>query len=76
MTEQVPMTVVYETVEGGWTQARIAQIPEIITVAPSREEARTYVLDALREYLLSLTERQAKLDDGPDSEPLALTLEL
>jgi hypothetical protein len=41
-------------VEGGWVQARIEGIPEVITAGPSKEAARALVLDALREYLLSM----------------------
>jgi hypothetical protein len=41
-------------VEGGWVQARIEGIPEVITAGPSKEAARELELDALREYLLSM----------------------
>ena len=47
------LTVVFEVVEGGWVQARIAEIPAVITVGHNREEARSLVEDALREYLLA-----------------------
>jgi predicted RNase H-like HicB family nuclease len=48
------LTAIYEPVEDGWTQARLAELPAVITAAPSRDEARELLVDALREYLLSL----------------------
>ncbi len=52
--QSIQVSIVYEPVERGWVQARIEGLPEVITAAPSKAEARTLVLDALREYLLSL----------------------
>ena len=52
--ESIQLSIVYEPVEAGWVQARIEGIPEVITAGPSKAEARTLVLDALREYLRSL----------------------
>jgi hypothetical protein len=66
------LSIVYETVEGGWTQARIAEYPAVITAAPTRKAAKELVLDALREYLLSLAD-----DPGSgkgEREPVALTI--
>jgi hypothetical protein len=66
------LSIVYEPVENGWTQARIAEFPPVVTAAPTREGAKELVLDALREYLLSLTD-----DSSPgigDREPVALTI--
>jgi predicted RNase H-like HicB family nuclease len=51
--ELLHLTPVYEQVEAGWTQARIAEIPGVVTAAPTREEAQDMLLDALREFLLS-----------------------
>ena len=53
---RVPLTAIYEPVENGWTQARIQEIPGVITAAPTREEAKEMLLDALREYLLAFEE--------------------
>jgi hypothetical protein len=50
----IPLSIVYEPVEQGWVQARIEGIPEVITAGRTKDEARTLVLDALREYLLSI----------------------
>ena len=52
------LTAIYEPVENGWTQARIAELPAVITAGPTLEEAKELLLDALREYLLSLGEEQ------------------
>lgn len=54
LTTQIRLTAVYEPVESGWTQARIEELPAVITAAPTVDEARELLLDALREYLLSL----------------------
>ena len=44
----------YEPVENGWTQARIEELPAVITAGTSLEDARELLRDALHEYLLSL----------------------
>ena len=51
---RVSLTAVYEPVENGWIQARIEELPAVITAGPTVEEARELLLDALREYLTSL----------------------
>jgi hypothetical protein len=66
MTETLTLTAVYEPVEGGWIQARIEELPAVITVAPSAADAGVYLLDALREYLLSLA---SQLPDGGTAAP-------
>lgn len=50
----IELTAVYEPVEDGWIQARIVQLPGVITAAASLEEAKQLLVDALREYLLAL----------------------
>jgi hypothetical protein len=52
--QPISISIVYEPVEPGWIQARIEGIPEVITAGPTKDEARRLVLDALREYLLSI----------------------
>jgi len=66
------LSIVYELVENGWTQARIAEYPPVITAAPTREDAKELVLDALREYLLSLADQSAA--PVGDREQVALTI--
>jgi hypothetical protein len=60
--QSIPLTIVYEHVENGWIQARIEGIPEVITAGPTKDEARSLVLDALREYALSLRDDAATGD--------------
>ena len=66
------LSIVYEPVENGWTQARIAEYPAVITAAPTREGAKELVLDALREYLLSLADDQPS--EAGERESIALTI--
>jgi predicted RNase H-like HicB family nuclease len=54
MSSRVTFTAVFEPVENGWTQARIAELPGVITAAPSVDQAKEQLVDALREYLLAL----------------------
>ncbi len=49
-----PLTVICEPVEEGWLQARIAELPAVITAGKTEDEAVNLALDALREYILSL----------------------
>ena len=70
----IPLSILYEVVEDGWVQARIEELPGVITVAPTRDEARTLVLDALREYLLSLRDEPLAGSATGDREALALEL--
>jgi hypothetical protein len=58
----ISLSIVYEPVESGWIQARIEGIPEVITAGPSKAEARSLVLDALREYLLSIRDERDVAD--------------
>jgi predicted RNase H-like HicB family nuclease len=58
-TDQLSFTISLEAVENGWFMARVEEFPEVITGAPTRDEARLMALDALREYLAACSE------DGP-----------
>jgi predicted RNase H-like HicB family nuclease len=71
-TPSVEFTIAYQPVEHGWTQARIVELPAVITAGPTRADAKALVLDALREYLLSLR-TEAATGDG-EREPVALTI--
>jgi predicted RNase H-like HicB family nuclease len=74
MASEVTLTAIFEVVEGGWTQARIREIPEVITAAPSRTEAEAMLRDALLEYLATVGE---PLDDeliSGDRQELHLTV--
>jgi hypothetical protein len=56
VSESVTFTAIYELVEDGWVQARLAEVPGVITAAPTHQEAEASLLDVLREFLLSFTE--------------------
>lgn len=66
MSQRLSLTSVFEPAEGGWTQARIAELPAVITAAPTQDEAREALLDALREYLLSLGDESAAERVSPE----------
>lgn len=59
MSSSLSLTAVFEEVEQGWTQARIAELPGVITAAPTLDEAKELLVDALREYLLALQDPAA-----------------
>ena len=66
------LSIAYEPVEGGWTQAQIVEFPAVITAAPTREGAKELVLDALREYVLSLSDEAPA--GGGERDTVALTI--
>jgi hypothetical protein len=63
MSTEVSFTAVYESVENGWYQGRLLEVPGVITAAPTQAEAEDLLLDALREYVLSFAEEPLKSDD-------------
>lgn len=65
--------IVFEPDEDGWVRATIEELPGVITCAPTRDEARALVRDALQEWLAALTgaERAAV---GSDASRETLTL--
>lgn len=74
MGREVTLTAIYESVEDGWTQARISEIPEVITAAPTREEAETLLRDALLEYLSTLGQPLEEGSVSGDWQDLHLTV--
>jgi predicted RNase H-like HicB family nuclease len=68
------LTVIYEPVEEGWVQARIEQLPGVITVAPTVEEAREMLADALLESLASFAGEAPPDAPGARRETLDLRL--
>jgi predicted RNase H-like HicB family nuclease len=58
MASPISLTAIYEPVEDGWIQARVKELPGVITAAPTLAEAKSMLEDAVREYLL------AQLEDG------------
>jgi predicted RNase H-like HicB family nuclease len=70
MASRISLTAVYEPVENGWTQARIEELPGVITAALTLAEAKELLADALREYLLALRECEARLpQERPERVP-------
>lgn len=61
------LTAVYESVENGWVQGRLEELPGVITAAPTREEAEELLADALSEYLGSL---EVAPRSGADQVPI------
>ncbi len=55
--EHLPLTLSFKQLEdSGWFEVRIEEFPEVFTAAPTRDEARVAVLDALERYLASFEE--------------------
>lgn len=50
----VEFTAQFDVAENGWVQGQLKDLPGVITAAPSLNEAKDMLADALREYLLSL----------------------
>ena len=65
MSTPLALTAIYEPVEDGWIQARIQELPGVITAAPSLDEAKEMLEDALREYIA------AQLQPGDPGSPAA-----
>ena len=70
---RMDLHVVFEPDEQGWVRATIEELPGVITCAPTIDEARELVRDALDEWLAALTsEERAAI--GPDATRETLTL--
>ena len=74
VASEVTLTAIYESVEDGWVQARVQELPEVITAGPSRKEAEELLLDAILEYLTSLSEPHVLPSDAGEHQPLQLTV--
>jgi predicted RNase H-like HicB family nuclease len=67
--------VVFEPDEKGWVRATVEELPGVITCAPTQEEARELVRDALDEWLRALTsEERAKIGAEATRETLTLSV--
>jgi predicted RNase H-like HicB family nuclease len=67
--------VLFEPDENGWVRATVEELPGVITCAPTREEARALVRDAIQEWLTALTtEERAGLPDNATRETLTLSV--
>jgi predicted RNase H-like HicB family nuclease len=74
MAAALKLTAIYEPVENGWIQGRIAELPAVITAAPSIEEAKEMLRDALTEYLASLQSSPQSSSPEANREELELTI--
>jgi predicted RNase H-like HicB family nuclease len=68
------LTAVYETVDDGWVQARIEELPEVITAGRTRKDAEQLLLDALSEYLASLLGSSNSADSPGERQQVRLTI--
>jgi predicted RNase H-like HicB family nuclease len=75
MSTDLTWTAVFETVEDGWVQARVAELPGVITAAPTLAEAKDLLLDAVREYLLSLHPEPIEPVTGAVQEALHVVID-
>ncbi len=78
MASSFELTAIFEPVEDGWIQARIAEIPGVITAGPDVESAKELLADALREYVLALGDLDQPTDRSPaeHGQRFAVTLDL
>jgi predicted RNase H-like HicB family nuclease len=70
---RMDLHVIFEPDEQGWVRATIEELPGVITCAPTIEEARELVRDALDEWLAALTSEE-RASIGPDATRETLTL--
>ncbi len=69
----VELHVVFEPDEAGWVRATIEELPGVITCAPTRDEARALIRDALDEWLAALTSTE-RATIGSEATRETLTL--
>ncbi len=58
--DRLRVTAVYEPDERGWVNAHVLEIPGINTCAPTEDEARTMLADAVREFVAALADLVAQ----------------
>ncbi len=65
--------VAFEPDERGWVRATSEELPSVITCAPTLDEARKLIRDALDEWLAALTSvERATVSSGATRETLTL----
>lgn len=65
--------VAYEPDENNWVRATIEELPQVITCAPTQNEARELIRDALNEWLAALTSQEhAAISSDATREKLTL----
>lgn len=75
MSTSMSFTVVLTDVDGGWTQAQLRELPGVITCAPTADEARDAVVEALRDYLESFTSPAPEAPAAERTGVLRLTID-
>ncbi len=53
MSDTLTLTAVFTPDENGWTMAQLAEWPAVVTCAPTVEEARAMLRDAVSEVISS-----------------------
>jgi predicted RNase H-like HicB family nuclease len=71
VSEDLDLTIVYESGEDGWIIASIPEVAGVFSQGQTREEARANVIDALR---LMLSAEPKGDDDRRERERLHLTI--
>lgn len=74
MSDELNLTASYRTVDEGWTEGQILELPGVITAAPTREEAEDMLRDATVEYLTSLTTPVAEAEAGSDNQAIRISV--
>jgi predicted RNase H-like HicB family nuclease len=74
VTESLHVTILYEKGEDGWVVASVPEVPGAYSQGRTREEARTNVVDALREILSIRFGDHPEVAAGVDSERLELVI--
>ncbi len=73
--DHLRVTAVYEPDESGWINAHVLEIPGINTCAPTEEEARVMLADAVREFVAALADLAERDSSGETRyEPLEIDL--
>jgi predicted RNase H-like HicB family nuclease len=78
VSDQLRLTIVYESGEDGWITVSIPEVPGIFSQGRTRAEARKMVLSALNDWLRFYVEDQAgeqprAIPADADTEPVHLS---
>ncbi|HST32937.1 MAG TPA: type II toxin-antitoxin system HicB family antitoxin [Solirubrobacteraceae bacterium] len=75
MSDTLTLTAVFTPDENGWTMAQLAEWPAVVTCAPTVEEARAMLRDAVSEMIASYREEGSELPlGGGHVEALTISL--
>lgn len=74
-TDLLTLTAVFTPDENGWTMAQLAEWPAVVTCGRTLDEARTMLLDAAHEMIVSYREEGREVPIGGGRvEPLTIDL--